>query len=294
MVPELVETQPRSRRMNWVHGKQVEQAGAPNLAAVLTWFVPGAGHLYLGRPLVALGAFVIVQGLYFVGLRLTEGMAFEFLQPDLRGGPYVVALSPEAGNLGALVWHIRQYGFGPGFPREWPSHIHLGTWLTAVSGFANACVMLMAHTEARLPKREAARALRPTLMVFAGWLVPGLGHFLQKRRLRAVVVFTLLVGLVVLGSLLAQGSNLDRERHYYYWGGQFLAGLLAMVLELVHGHARVTGEIPYAEAGLMIGCVGGLLNVLALIDVYGFDENRLLANASAARVAEPLAADAAS
>jgi hypothetical protein len=31
--------------------------GNPNWAAVLTWLVPGAGHLYLGRPVFALAAF---------------------------------------------------------------------------------------------------------------------------------------------------------------------------------------------------------------------------------------------
>lgn len=280
--------------MSWIQPKKVEHAGAPNFAAILTWLVPGAGHLYLGRPLFAVGAFLVVEGLYFLGLRLTEGMAFEFLQPDLRGGPYVVALSPEAGNLGALIWHVRQYGFGPGFPRVWPEHIHLGTWLTAASGFANACVMVLAHTGARLPKEARSRALRPALLVLAGWLVPGLGHLLEKRRLRAAVVFTLLVGLLVLGTWLAQGSNLDRERHYYYWGGQFLAGVPAMLLEAAHGHARVSGEIPYAEAGLMIGCVAGLLNVLALIDVYGFADSRLAEGASAPRIVEPVVSDAVS
>lgn len=279
--------------MNWIQGNQLEQPRAPNLAAVLTWLMPGAGHLYLGRPLFALLAFVVVEGLYFAGLKLSDGMAFEFLQQDLRGGPYVVALSPEAGNLGGLIWHIRQYGFGPGFPRVWPEHIHLGAWLTSVSGMANACVMVIAHTEARLPKRDASRAMRPAALVFAGWMVPGLGHLLQKRRLRGLVVFTLLVGLVAFGSLLAEGSNLDRERHFYYWGGQFLAGLPAMLLEAAHGHARVTHEIPYAEAGLMIGCVAGLLNVLALIDVYGFDEARLFAKPAAPR-AETIATEAVS
>lgn len=262
--------------MNWVQGKRVEQPGAPNFAAVLTWLVPGAGHLYLGRPVFALAAFVLVQGLYALGIRLSHGMAFEFLQPDLRSGPYVVALSPEAGNLGALIWHVRQFGFGPGFPRAWPEHIHLGAWLTAASGISNACLMALAHTEARLPKAERKRALPAVLNVFVGWLVPGLGHVLQGRRRRGVVIFILLVGLMALGTWLAQGSNLDRERHYYYWGGQFLGGLPVMVLEAVHAHARVSHDIPYAEGGLMIGCVAGLLNVLALIDVYGFAENRVV------------------
>jgi hypothetical protein len=38
----------------------------------------------------------------------------------------------------------------------------------------------------------------------------------------------------------------------------------------------VSAHIPYVEAGLVYGCVAGLLNVLAMIDVYAWDEARAL------------------
>ena len=124
--------------MSWIGSKQPTQAGEPNIAALLTWFVPGAGHVYIGKPLFGLIAFAIVEGLYFAGVRLSHGMLFEYLEPDLRG-PFAGALTPEAANLGALVWHMRQFGFGLGQPRPWPEHMHLGVWLTALSGILNVC-----------------------------------------------------------------------------------------------------------------------------------------------------------
>ena len=55
-----------------------------------------------------------------------------------------------------------------------------------------------------------------------------------------------------------------------------MLGLPALVGEALLGSTRVTGHIPYAEAGLVYGCVAGLLNVLAMIDVYGWAEAQVL------------------
>ncbi len=48
--------------------------GDPLIAVLLTWFLPGAGHLYLGRRKFALIAFVVVVGLYCAGLTRSLGM----------------------------------------------------------------------------------------------------------------------------------------------------------------------------------------------------------------------------
>lgn len=251
--------------------------GDANVAAVLTWVVPGAGHVYLGAPLFGIAAFLVVTGLYLTGVRLSDGMAFEFLQVDLRS-QIAPVLTPEVGNLSAVVWHMRTYGFGPPFPRPWPAHIDLGTFLTACSGLLNACLACKAHFDARVPKGMRSTKPSPGLLVLAGWIVPGLGHWLQGRKLRAALVFAVVAGFVVLGTLLADGANLDRERHFYYWSGQFLAGAPAWILEALHGHALVRADIRYVDAGLAFGAVGGLLNILAWLDVFGVAEREGLAN----------------
>ena len=85
-----------------------------------------------------------------------------------------------------------------------------------------------------------------------------------------------LVGLFALGTYLAEGSNLSRQRHFYYWSGQAMLGLPAILAELTIGGMRITSRIPYVDAGLVFGCVAGLLNILAMIDVYAFGEAKLL------------------
>jgi TM2 domain-containing membrane protein YozV len=243
------------------------------VATLLAWFVPGAGHLFLGEIAAAGIGFALVAGLYGLGLSLSGGMTFEFLDPELRGA-LAPLLSPEAGTLGGFVWQLRQYGYGPGHPRLFPETVRLGSALCATAGVLNVVLMVHVHLFARLG--DLRKALRPAALVGLAWLVPGLGHFLQGRRLRAAIVFILLVGLFVIGTLLAEASNLSRERHFYYWAGQFLLGAPALLAEALFGSTRVSGPIPYAEAGLVYGCVAGLLNVLAMIDVYGWAEARVL------------------
>lgn len=257
-----------------------ERRGDPYVAAFLSWAIPGAGHVYLGMPVLGLIAFVVIEGLYVVGLRLSGGMLFEFLEPELRG-PIAGVLTPEIGNLGMLVYHMRAFGFGPGEPRVWPPMMELGTWLTAISGILNVCWVARAQLDARTRRGTPPLRASPVREVVGGWFLPGLGHFLQGRRLRGAIVCGSLVGLFVLGTLLCEGSNLDRERHFYYWAGQFLLGAPAMVGELVHGDALVAHEIPYVDAGLGMVCVAGLLNVLAMIDVYTYWEQRELGPGSA-------------
>ena len=250
-----------------------ERSGDANVATLLGWIVPGAGHLYLGRQTVAAAGFALVAGLYFLGLKLSGGMGFEFLQDELRG-PLAPALAPELGFLGGLVYQIKVFGYGPGQPRPFPDLVHLGVALTAAAGILNLCLTAQAHHDARRPRGAPYSLQSPGAVCALGWLVPGLGHLVQGRRLRGLLVFTAVVGLLVLGSVLAEGANLSRERHYYYWGGQFLAGLPAALLELVSGHPRVTGDVPYGEGGLVIAAIGGLLNILAMLDVYAVAERR--------------------
>lgn len=246
----------------------------PNVAAVLSWIVPGAGHLYLGRLGWAAIGFVLIEGLYYLGLVLSEGRTFEYLDLELRS-PVAPALSPELGNLGAFLYQLKSYGFGPGIMQPWPETMRLGSSLCALAGILSVCFAVLAHVHARAVRATPRAAAAPARDLLFAWLVPGLGHWMQGRRLRGAIVFGLLVGLFVLGTWLAEGSNLSRERHFYFWAGQFLIGAPSLVAEALFGAMRVRREIPYVDCGLVFGCVAGLLNVLAMIDVFGYAEAKL-------------------
>ncbi len=261
-----------------------ERRGDPNVAVLLTWFLPGAGHLYVGRTGLGLLALVLVEGLYALGWALADGRTFEFLDPELRG-PFATVLAPEAGNLGALLLHLKSSAFGADEPMPFPAWMRIGSFLTALSGMLNLFVAVHAHASARSARPASARAPHPALLVACAWLVPGLGHWLQGRRQRAVLVFVLLVGLFVAGTLLAAGTNLSRERHFYYWSGQFLLGAPALLVELVAGGARVSRELRWVDVGLLYGCMAGLLNVLSMLDVCAVAEKRWLQSVPLSNVA---------
>ena len=254
--------------------EHTRRKGDPNLAALLTWILPGAGHLYLGRITTGILGFLVIEGLFLLGLELNGGMTFEYLDHELRTA-FAPALSPEAGNLGGFIYQMKTYGFGAEHRRPWPEHMHLGVLLTALSGVLNLFLMVHAHVAARSRKDGLSLEVRgPALATALTWAVPGLGHLCQGRRQRAALVFVTLVGLFVLATFMAEGSNLSRERHFYYWAGQFLVGLPALLAEAVFGDMRITHSIRFAEPGLVFGCVAGLLNVLAMIDTFAFGEAR--------------------
>ena len=278
-------------------GSSAGKKGEPAAAVLLTLFVPGLGHLYLGKITLGLLAFALVEGLYLAGYLLSDGLVFSYLDPELRGR-MAVMLSPEAGNLGALVWHFSSVGFGPEQPVPWPSWIRLGGALCSFSGILNACLMVHVHLCARREselERAAARGgslSRPARQVLSASAFPGLGHLAQGRTKRALIVAGVLVGLFLFGCVLCDWTNLSRERHFYYWAGQFMLGLPAVASELMGLDQPVTAAITYVDAGLLFGCVAGLLNVLAMLDVYAYaeDELRGVTRAGKQPAAEPTSA----
>ena len=278
--------------MSLLEKKPSTGRGEPNVAALLTLFVPGLGHLYMGRVAFGVAAFLVVEGVFVLGYLLSGGLTFAFLDPELRGR-FAILLTPEVGNLGGLLMQFRLEGFGPEqngkpIPVPWPEHMRLGTTLTALSGLLNVCLMCQAHLHARVRREELQRTVSPAVQVACAWAVPGLGHLLQGRFLRGLLVFGLLFGLFLWGTELADYSNLSRERHFYYWAGQFLVGLPAIAFEHLVGDRPVTAPIEYADVGLLFGCVAGLLNVLAMLDVYGHAEARVRGELPAATAsAEP-------
>lgn len=140
----------------------------------------------------------------------------------------------------------------------------------------------------------------PALSAFLTWLLPGLGHWYQGRRFKAVVFGLCIIGIYLTGLWVGRGQVV-----YWTWinplkdsenfrlsfifqscvGGFTLPGMLQGLLsylgkapilggwmaappqEMVNGLHLKIGKL--VEIGTVYTAVAGLLNVLAMMDAYG-------------------------
>jgi hypothetical protein len=114
------------------------------------------------------------------------------------------------------------------------------------------------------------KSMFPVLVLLAGWLVPGAGHFLVGKWVRALLIFASILTMYVTGLALAgkiympnTGDVLDMLGFV----GQLGTGLL-YVLARVFGWGSAAVVNTLADYGTKFLVVGGLLNVISTIDAH--------------------------
>jgi hypothetical protein len=118
---------------------------------------------------------------------------------------------------------------------------------------------------------------RGWLLGTLGWLVPGLGHLVQKKYDRAVVFFVSVMSMGVLGLLMGgklyappfeRGQSLFvMLLHLLGFLGDLGAGLL-FVLAAGMGMGRDYMDRALGDYGTVFFLCAGLLNVLTALDAY--------------------------
>lgn len=117
------------------------------MTALLGWIVPGAGHLFVGRPGKALLYFVLVVGTYALGLRFAE-----FLCVNRDREPYWFLGQALCGGPTAAVLHLtRDYELTHRVP-----FYDVGLLYTTAAGLLNA--VAVADALGLADERRAARA----------------------------------------------------------------------------------------------------------------------------------------
>lgn len=122
----------------------------------------------------------------------------------------------------------------------------------------------------------AASGASPALVLLAGWLVPGAGHLLLGKWVRAGLLMVSIAGMFAIGVAL-QGKvytpNTGEPLDMLGFVGDLGAGLL-------YGLARVLGwgQAPVltavADYGTKFLVVSGLLNVVAAVDAHSLASGR--------------------
>lgn len=116
----------------------------------------------------------------------------------------------------------------------------------------------------------------PGLVLFAGWLIPGAGHLLQRMWIRGLLLLASIFGMFVIGIALqgkvyqlGTGDPLDMLG----FAGDLGAGglyLLARIFDL--GHASVL--VATADYGTKFIVVAGMLNLIAAVDAHSLATGR--------------------
>lgn len=116
----------------------------------------------------------------------------------------------------------------------------------------------------------------PYMVLLAGWLIPGAGHFLVGKWVRALLIFAAILTMYMVGLELAgkiylpnTGDLLDMLG----FAGQLGTGLL-YVLARFFGWGASSIVNALADYGTKFIVVGGLLNVIAAIDAHSLANGR--------------------
>jgi hypothetical protein len=117
---------------------------------------------------------------------------------------------------------------------------------------------------------NAAGGAFPAIVLFAGWLVPGAGHLLLGKWVRATLLMLAIVAMFAIGVALGgklYSPNTGEPLEMLGFVGDLGAGLLYGVGRLFGwGQAPVLTAV--ADYGKAFIVVAGLLNVVAAIDAH--------------------------
>ena len=127
-------------------------------------------------------------------------------------------------------------------------------------------------TVAQRPNKASAKSDNPMAIIapFAGWLFPGLGHFIQRRWIRGLLLM-LAVFVMFFAGLGMQGKvyafNTGDLLDILGFIGDVGSGLLYFLARSMDwGGGNIHRAV--ADYGTKYIVVAGLLNVVAAIDAY--------------------------
>ena len=119
-------------------------------------------------------------------------------------------------------------------------------------------------------------SVSPALVLVAGWLVPGAGHALLGKWVRAVLLMVSIVGMFAIGIALAgkvYTPNTGEPLDMLGFVGDLGSGVLYFLARLLGwGQAPVLTAV--ADYGKEFIVVAGLLNVVAAVDAHSLANGR--------------------
>lgn len=132
-------------------------------------------------------------------------------------------------------------------------------------------------TNGKTGSRDAAASgVSPVVALVAGWLVPGAGHLLLGKWVRAALLMVSIVGMFAIGVAL-QGKlyspNTGEPLDMLGFAGDLGSGLLYLVGRLL-GWGQAPVLVAVADYGTKFIVVAGLLNIVAAVDAHSLASGR--------------------
>ena len=119
-------------------------------------------------------------------------------------------------------------------------------------------------------------SVNPTLALIAGWLVPGAGHLLLGKWIRATLLMASILGMFAIGIAL-QGKiynpNVGEPLDMLGFAGDLGSGILYGIARLL-GWGQAPVLIAVADYGTKFIVVAGLLNIVAAVDAHSLANGR--------------------
>jgi hypothetical protein len=116
----------------------------------------------------------------------------------------------------------------------------------------------------------------PAMVLIAGWLIPGLGHLILGKWIRALLLFVSILGMFLIGLGLqgkiyspGTGDILD----ILGFAGQLGLGLLCGLAHWI-GWGASSSVNTLADYGTKFIVCGGLLNYMAAVDAHSLANGR--------------------
>jgi hypothetical protein len=118
----------------------------------------------------------------------------------------------------------------------------------------------------------------PTLVLIAGWLIPGAGHFMLRKWIRGSLLLLSVVAMFSLGIALKgkiYSPNTGDLLDILNFAGDLGTGLL-YVLARIFDLGQSSVQVATADYGTKFMVVAGLLNVIAAVDAHSLATGRKL------------------
>jgi hypothetical protein len=116
----------------------------------------------------------------------------------------------------------------------------------------------------------------PIMALFAGWLIPGAGHFLLRKWVRGSLLFVSILSMFLIGLALkgkVYSPNTSELLDVLNFLGDIGTGLLYFIARIFDIGAPSV-QVAVADYGTKFIVVAGLLNIISAVDAHSLANGR--------------------